>query len=110
MLVSESFYREYNNKNYIIVKFKINTLGKNNELNSGIVRLKINKQYYSPNKNICFKFGEKGSCYKRQMITKETNEYIFVYEVKEFDNSKTYIDYSESYEKKYLIKLSPKEY
>ena len=108
--VEETFFKEEDNKKYIILKFNINTLSKNNVLNSGIVALKINNDTYFPNKNICFNFKEKGNCYKKQVINKEINTYIFVYEVYNFDNKKTYIDYNESYDKNFKIKLNPKEY
>ena len=110
LTINETYYKELNNKKYIILSFSINTLRNNNILNSGVVNLKINEESYTPDKNICYKFKEKGICYKKQVINKESNNYIFVYEVKEYDHENTFIDYSETYNKNYIIRLKPQEY
>lgn len=105
-----SYYKMENNKNYIIIKFDVFKYGKKEQLDVNKLVLKVDKEEYKPNKNICYKFNKLGNCYKKQYITDSSNSYIITYEVDSLNSKKTYLLYNESYEKTYKIKLDLENY
>jgi len=110
LTINNSYYNIDNNKNYVIVKFDIFRYGKQERLNVNNMVLKVDKEEYLPNKNICYKFNKIGSCYKKQYINSNNSTYILVYEVDSINSKKTYLLYKESYEDLFKVKLNLENY
>ena len=66
----------------------------------------IDKKEYIPNKNICYNYDYLGTCYKKQYINKDVNNYIVTYEVEGINMDRIYLVYKESYEKSFKVKLN----
>lgn len=108
--VIDSYYNEANNKNYVIVKFDVFKSGKKERLNINNLVLKIGKEEYLPNKNICFNFSKLGTCYKKQYVTNNRTSYIITYEVDSLSKKKVYLLYKESYDDLFKIRLDLENY
>ena len=108
--IKDSYYYTDGTDNYVIVNFDINKSGTPKLLNSGLLTLTIGRKKYTPINNICYKFTSLGKCYKRQYIKNTTENYIVTYRVERLNASKTRLEYNESYDKEYKVKLTPKEY
>ena len=106
--VKNSYYATKNNKNYIIINFDISRNITRNTLNIGNMILTVGNKKYTPDKNICYKFNDLGTCYKKQYINKNTANYILVYEVDNLKNKNSYLLYTESYDVSYKVKLNLK--
>lgn len=108
--INNSYYNlSEENNNYIIIDLGISKLGNIERLNPNNIVLMIGKKEYLPNKNICYKFTSFGSCYKKQYITNNNENYILVYPVEETNIKKAYIQYNETYDNSYKVKLSLKK-
>ena len=108
--VNNSYYEINGNDNYVIVKFDIFKYGKKERLNINNMVLMVGKKKYLPNKNICYKFNNVGSCYKKQYITDTSSTYILVYNVDDINSKKTYLLYNESYDDTFKVKLNLENY
>ena len=108
--IKDSYYYTEGNDNYVIIDFDINKAGTPKLFNSGVMNLTIARKKYTPDKNICNKFSSLGPCYKRQYIKQDVENYILAYKVDRLNVSKTYIEYNESYDKEFKVKLALKEY
>jgi len=108
--VKKSYYNIDNDKNYIIVSFDIAKYGREDKLNVNNLVLRIDKDDYAPNKNICYNFDNLGNCYKKQYITNNLSSYILVYEVDALNSERTYLIYKETYENSYKVKLNLENY
>lgn len=105
--ITNSYY-DIDNDKYVIIKFNTYTNGIKDKLNTGNILLYVDDEKYVANKNVCYKFNSIGTCYKQQYIDNDVSEYILVYKVDEVNVKKTYILYSESYDKTFKIKLDLK--
>ena len=103
--ILDSYYSVLDDDSYVIVKFSTFKKGRRDKLNSGNLVLNIDNKKYTPDKNICHKFNYIGNCYKQQFVSNEETDYIITYKVDELNVNKVYLDYVESYNKKYRIKL-----
>ena len=110
VIIKDSYYYTEGNDNYVVIDFDISKTGSPKLFNSGVMNLVIGRKKYIPDKNICAKFISLGPCYKRQYIRKTTENYILAYKVDRLNVSKTYIEYNESYDKEFKVKLALKEY
>ena len=108
--IKDSYYYTEGNDNYVIINFDINKEGTPKLFNSGMMTLTIARKKYTPDKNICYKFSSLGPCYKRQYIKQNPENYILAYKVDRLYASKTRIEYNESYDREYKVKLALKEY
>jgi len=108
--IKDSYYYVDDTDNYVIINFDINKHGIRKILNSGLINLTIGRKKYTPDKNICSKFSSLGICYKRQYINENTENYIFAYKVDKLNIQRAYIEYNESYDKQYKVKLIMKEF
>ena len=108
--VKNSYYNIDNGKNYVIINFDASKYGRDEKLNVNNLVLKVDKDEYVPNKNICYKFDYIGNCYKKQYITENVNSYIIVYEVDSLNSEKSYLIYKESYENSFKVKLNLENY
>ena len=108
--VKDSYYNISENKSYVIINFDIFKNGRNERLDFNKLILKVDKKEYMPNKNICYIFDRLGNCYKKQYITKNTSNYILVYEVDNLNKESSYLTYKESYEDSFKIKLDLENY
>ena len=108
--VRDSYYDISKGKNYIIVKFDVFKQGKKERLDINNLILKVGKEEYLPNKNVCFNFNKLGNCYKKQYITNDWASYLLTYEVDSLNVNKTYLLYKETYEESFKIKLDLENY
>lgn len=108
--IKNSYYKIDSNKNYIIVKFDVFKYGKKEQFNVNNLILKVGKEEYLPNKNICYNFSKLGNCYKKQYITNDSASYIVTYEVDSINSEKTYLLYKESYDDSFKVKLDLENY
>ena len=108
--INNSYYSDYNKKQYVIVDFDIYRYGKKEQFNIGNMILVINDNKYYADKNNCYKFDSIGNCYKKQYVTKEPNSYILSYEISEKDIKKAYLLYVDSYDKTFKVRLNLKTY
>ncbi len=107
--IKNSYYINKNDHNYIVINFDIFRNGAKEQFNINTLELSINNNKYLPNKNICNNFNKYGTCYKKQYITRENNNYIAVYEIDENIKNKNYLLYNEFYESVYKVKLDIKK-
>ena len=107
--IANSYYRVSSNKQYVIISFDIYTLRKPDRFTVENMALYIDKNKYLPDKTVCSKFSNLGSCYKKQYINNKEANYIVSYPIDNSNLSKAYIIYSDSYGKEYKIKLKIKE-
>lgn len=70
-----------NNKNYVVVKFKIRSDLELGNYNIDNFSLKYKDEYYYANKVLCKKFYDIGNCYNKQDVTSVYNPYIVVFEL-----------------------------
>ena len=110
IIVKDSYYNINKGKNYVIVNFDVSKYGREDKLNVNNLILMIDKDEYTPNKNICYDFDYLGKCYKKQYITQDVSSYIIVYEVDSLNIEKSYLVYRESYEDSYKVKLDLENY
>ena len=108
--VKDSYYDISKGKNYIIVKFDVFKYGKKEKLDINNLVLKVGKEEYLPNKNICFNFNKLGNCYKKQYITNDSTSYLLTYEIDSMNVNKTYLLYKETFEDSFKIKLKLENY
>ena len=108
--ITDSYYNVNNGENYLIIKFDIYKLGRQKMFNTANINLLIDDKNYSVNKNVCYKFSSLGNCYKKQYIDNEVESYILTYSVDDINTEKSYIVYSDSYDKNFKIKLDLKNY
>lgn len=108
--VNNSYYNIEDEKYYVIINFDIFKNGSQDRLNVSSMVLKIGKDEYPPNKNICYIFDKLGNCYKKQYISNEKKSYILVYEVNTLNIDKSYLLYKESYDDTFKIKLNLENY
>lgn len=104
--IIDSYYDVVDGKNYIIIKFMAYKNGTKDRLNTSNILLNVDKQKYVPDKNVCYKYQKIGNCYKQQYLSSTVQEYILVYTVDEINIKKSYIVYSESYDKRFKVKLN----
>ena len=107
--INEGYYGIYDDGEYVIINFDAYKYGKKERLNINNLALHIGKKTYIPNKNICSQFSSFGTCYKKQFITEEARSYIATYEVDDLNIKKTYLTYTDSFDKTYKIKIKFKE-
>ena len=110
IVIKNSYYNIDNDKNYIIINFDISKYGVEEKFNVNNLILKINKDEYSPNKNICYNFDNLGNCYKKQYITQDVKSYILVYEVNSLNLENSYLIYKESFDDSFKVKLNLENY
>ena len=108
--VKDSYYNIDGSKNYIIIQFDVSKKGRKDRLDVNKLVLKIDKEEYIPNKNICYGFDMIGNCYKKQYITDTFSNYILVYEVKNLNMESSYLIYKESYDDQFKVKLNLENY
>ena len=110
IVVRNSYYDINDEQSYIIVNFDISKYGREDKFDINNLTLKVDKEEYIPNKNICFKFKKLGNCYKKQFINGDVKSYIIVYEVDSINVEKSYLIYKESYENSFKVKLNLENY
>ena len=108
--IKDSYYSIANDKNYIIVQFNIKKEGIKEKFNINNLILKIDKEEYLPNKNICNNFNDLGVCYKKQYIDQNISTYIAVYEADTLNLDRSHLLYKESYENSFKVKLKLENY
>lgn len=105
-MVTESYYKVINERNYIIIKFNVSTMLSNKKFNYGNLKLIVNKKSYYPVKNVCYNFNYLGTCYNQQILSSESNSYILTYLVDEYNNNNSYIIYNDNVSNDYKIRLN----
>ena len=83
--------------------------GKAAILNTGNLTLQTASKKYTPDKTICYKFKTLGNCYKKQYITETENDYIVAYRVGKLNIKRSFIIYTDSFDKQYKVKLKLQE-
>ena len=110
VVIKDSYYYIDGTDNYVIINFDVNKSGTKKAFNSGLMTLKIARKEYNPDKSICHKFASLGTCYKSQYIGKDVENYILAYKVERLNFQKTYLEYNESFDKEFKVKLRTKEF
>ena len=106
--INNSYFSTINGKHYVIVDFNVVRNSKNDKFNPNTIALYVRKDKYYPNKTICNKFNNLGTCYRQQTVTYQGSNYIVAYEVKDLNHQKTYVNYTDSFDNEYRIKLEMK--
>lgn len=106
LTINNSYFSTVKGRNYVIVNFNIARNSRKDTFNPNNIALYVKKDKYYPNKTVCNQFNYLGTCYKNQTINSQGNNYIVVYEVDSLNHQKTYINYTDSFDNDYRIKLN----
>lgn len=109
LIVKNSYYNINVDKEYVIINFEVIRNSATDILNINNMVLSVNNKKYYPDKTVCNKFNNLGTCYKKQYLKNESSNYILVYSLDELNLNKPYLIYNDSYDKQYKVKLKLKQ-